>query len=72
MRLDLCVFEKWRQLLNKAHLSRMFCTLYFSSHMSRGRLLVPFDSHGKGRVQVRCFVMGINAAQELSDELLCY
>lgn len=50
MSLDLCGFEKWRQLLNKEHLKRMFCTLYFSSHTLRERLLVPFDSHGKGRV----------------------
>lgn len=35
MSLGLCGFEKWRQLLNKEHLKRMFCTLYFSSRVSR-------------------------------------
>lgn len=50
MSLDLCGLEEWRQLLNKEHLKRMFRTLYFSSHMSRERLVVPFDSHGKGHV----------------------
>lgn len=50
MSLDLCGFEKWRQLHNKEHLKRKFCTLYFSSYMLRERLLVPFDSHGKGHV----------------------
>lgn len=43
----------------------MFCTLYFSSHMSGERLLVPFESQGKGHVSTADQVplVVINAAQ---------
>lgn len=72
MSLSRCGFEEWRQLLNKEHVKRLFCTRYFSSHMSAERFSLTAVGKAMQVQHIRCFRMVIHAALELSGELLLY